>query len=102
MLLGQWEKKNENLVSKNECGEISDEKGEMNLGFEIKKAEIARKEMTVKQEERECKYEEPNARVRIFEARNWILFVNQNVMSIIRFYTGSVKFTIGWLDRMTK
>ena len=38
--------------------------------------------------------------VDVFEVRNWIHFINQNVMSIVRFYSGPVKFTLGWLDRM--
>ena len=36
----------------------------------------------------------------VFEARNWIQYVNQNVMSIVRFYSGPVKFTLRWLDRI--
>ena len=36
----------------------------------------------------------------VFEARNWIHYINQNVMSVIRFYSGPVKFTIERLDRM--
>ena len=39
-------------------------------------------------------------RVEVFETRNWIHFINQNVMSVIRFYSGPVKFTLGWLDRI--
>ena len=38
----------------------------------------------------------------MFEARNWIHFINQNVMSDIRFYSGPVKFTLGWLDRIDR
>ena len=29
-------------------------------------------------------------------------FINQNVMSVIQFYSGPVEFTIGWLDRIDK
>ena len=29
-----------------------------------------------------------------------IEYINQNVMSVIRFFSGPVKFTLGWLDRM--
>ena len=45
---------------------------------------------------------EPMMRVEVCESRNWILFINQNVMSVVRFYSGPVKFTIGWLDRIDK
>ena len=38
----------------------------------------------------------------VFEARNWIQYINQNVMSVIRFFSGPVKFTLGWLDRMDR
>ena len=31
---------------------------------------------------------------------NRIHFINQNVMSVVRFYSGPVKFTLGWLDRI--
>ena len=48
------------------------------------------------------KLEEPTRRVDVFEARNWIQFINQNVMSVIRFFSGAVKFTIGWLDRVDR
>ena len=41
-------------------------------------------------------------RVEVFEARNWIHFINQNVMSVVRFFSGPVKFTLGWLDRMDR
>ena len=46
------------------------------------------------------KLEEPTKRVDVFEARNVIHFINQNIMSVIRFYSGPVKFTLGWLDRI--
>ena len=71
------------------------------LGFEMKKGEVERKEMMVKLEERiHEKLEQPTKMVETFEARNWIHFINQNVMSLIRFYSGPVKFTLGWLDRI--
>ena len=38
----------------------------------------------------------------LFEARKGIQFINQNVMSVVRFYSGPVKFTLGWLDRVDK
>ena len=38
----------------------------------------------------------------VFEAKNWINLVDQNVMSVIRFFSGPVKFTLGWLGRMDK
>ena len=48
------------------------------------------------------KLEEPARMVEVFETRNWIHFINQNVMSVIRFYSVTVKFTLGWLDRVDK
>ena len=73
------------------------------LGFEMKHGEVERKEMMRKLEERIGeKLDEPMKRVEVFEARNWIHFINQNVMSVIRFYSGPVKFTLGWLDRICK
>ena len=38
----------------------------------------------------------------VFEARNWIHSINQNVMSVIGFYSGPVKFALGWLDRIDR
>ena len=38
----------------------------------------------------------------MFETRNWIYFINQNVMSLVRFLSGPVKLTLGWLDRMDR
>ena len=56
-----------------------------------------------KLEERiKMKLEEPTRRVESFESRNWIQFVNRNIMSVVRFYSGPVKFTLGWLDRIDK
>ena len=46
------------------------------------------------------KLEEPTRRVETFESRNWIHFINQNVMSVVRFSSGPVKFMLGWLDRV--
>ena len=57
--------------------------------------------MMVKLEERiKEKLEEPTNRAQVYEARNWIQVFNQNVMSAIRFYSGPVKFTLGWLDNI--
>ena len=71
------------------------------LGFEMKKGEIDRKVMIAKLEERiKDKLEEATGRVDSFESRNWILYVNQNLMSVVQFDSGPVKFTLGWLDRM--
>ena len=71
------------------------------LGFQMKKGEVEGKEMMTKLEERiREKLDEPTKRVDVFEARNWIQYVNQNVMSVVRFYSGPVKFTLGWLDRI--
>ena len=73
------------------------------LGFEMNRGEVERNEMMAKLEERIGeKLEEPTKRVEVFEARNRIQFVNQNIMSVIRFYSGPVKFTLGWLDRIDK
>ena len=72
------------------------------LGFEIKKGEVYRKEMMKVLEGRIKKLEEQTWRVEVFEVRNLIQFINQNVMSVVRFYSGPVKFTLGWLDRMDK
>ena len=69
----------------------------------MKKGEVVRNEMTTKLEEKIVeKLEEPTRRVGVFEARNWIQLINQNIMSVIRFYSGPVKFTLGWLDRMDR
>ena len=48
---------------------------------------------------------EPAQRVDVFEARNRTHFINRNIMSVIRFYSGPVKFTLGRLfmtDRMIR
>ena len=71
------------------------------LGFEMKKGEDDIKEMLVKLEERiKEKQDEPTRRVDVFEARNWTQYMNHNIMSVIRFFSGPVKFTLGWLDRI--
>ena len=73
------------------------------LGFEMKKGDIDKKGMMKRLEERiKEKLEEPTRRVEVFEARNWVQYVNQNIMSVVRFYSGPVKFTLGWLDRIDK
>ena len=65
----------------------------------MKKGEVDRKLMMTKLEERvRDKLEEPMKRVEVFEAKNLIQYVNQNIMSVIRFFSGPVKFTLGWLD----
>ena len=71
------------------------------LGFEMKKGEVARNGMMMRLEEmlRE-KLEEPRTRVEAFKAKNLIRYVNKNITSVVRFYSGPVKFTIGWLDRV--
>ena len=71
------------------------------LGFQMKKGDVEGKEMMEKLEERIMeKLDLPTKRVDVFEARNWIQYINQNVMSVVRFYSGPVKFTLGWLDRI--
>ena len=69
----------------------------------MRNGEVARKEMLKKLEERiREKLDEPRKRVDVFETRNWAHFINQNVMSVVRFYSGPVKFTLGWLDGIDK
>ena len=71
------------------------------LGFEMKRGEVDRNEMMSKLEQRIVeKLQEPSKRVEVFEMRNRVHFINRNVMSVIRFYSGPVKFTIGLLDMM--
>mgnify|MGYP004562331249 CR=1 FL=1 len=73
------------------------------LGFDMKKGEVERNEMIVKLEERIAeKLQEPASRVDVFEMRNWVHFINQNIMSLVRFYSGPVKFTLWWLDKMDR
>ena len=67
-----------------------DERTYKYLGFEMMKGEVARKAMMERLEMRiSDKLEDPTKRVEVFETRNWIQYVNQNVMSVKRFYTGS-------------
>ena len=47
------------------------------------------------------KLEEPIQRDDVFEARNRKQFINQNVMSVVWFYSGPVKFTSGGLTEST-
>ena len=71
------------------------------LWFEMKTGEVDRNEMMAKLEQRIVeKLQEPSKRVEVFEMRNRVHFINRNVMSVIRFYSGPVKFTIGLLDMM--
>ena len=59
--------------------------------------------MMRKLEERtRVKLDERTRRVEVFETMNRIQFINQNVMSVVRFYSGPVKFTLGWLDRIDR
>ena len=37
-----------------------------------------------------------------FESRNWIHFINQKIMSLVRVFSGPIKFTLGWLDRIDR
>ena len=48
------------------------------------------------------KLDEPTKRVRVFEARNWVHFINQNVISVIRFYSGRSSSPSGGLTEWTK
>ena len=69
----------------------------------MKKGEVDMKEMLDRPEERiRDKREEQTKRVEENEARNWIQFINQNVMSVIRFYIAPIMFTLVWLDRMAR
>ena len=73
------------------------------LGFDMKKGEVVKKEMMDELEQRiKEKLTEPTRRVEVFESRNWILLINQNIMSLVRFFSGPVKFTLGWLDRVDR
>ena len=56
--------------------------------------------MTQKLEQRiQEKLNEPTKRIVMFE-KNWVLYINQNVMGVVRFYSGPVKLTLAWLDRI--
>ena len=80
-----------------------DERTYKYLGFEMKKGEVDRKEMMkVLEGQIKEKLEEPTRRVEVFAARNWIHFINQNIMSVVVFYSGPVKFTLGLLDRVDR
>ena len=68
----------------------------------MRKGEVDKKMMKRLEERIREKLEEPTRRVGVFEALNWIQFINQNLMSVVRFYSGPVKFTIGWLDRIDR
>ena len=72
------------------------------LGFEMKKGEVVKNEMmdTLEQRIKE-KLAEPTKMVEVFESRNWTQYVNQNIMSIVRFYSGPAMFTSGGLTELT-
>ena len=71
------------------------------LGFEMRNGEIDRREMTKRLEERiREKLDEPTKMVEVFEAKNWVKFINKNIRSVIWFYSGLVKLTLGGLDRV--
>ena len=54
----------------------------------MKKGDVEGKEMMTKLEERiRDKLDLPTMRVEVFEARNWIHFINQDVMSVVRFFS---------------
>ena len=46
------------------------------------------------------KLEEPTRRVGVFEIRNRVHFIDQNAMSVVRFFSGPFKFTLVLLDRV--
>ena len=73
------------------------------LRFEMKKGDVNGEVMTRRIEERiEDKLKEPAQRVEVFKAKNLTQLINQNIMSVVRFYSGPVKFTLGWLDRIDR
>ena len=50
--------------------------------------------MMTKLEERIMeKLKEPTKKVEVIESRNWVQYINQNIMSVVRFYSGPVKLT---------
>ena len=72
------------------------------LGFEMKNGEVDRKLMMAKLEERvRDKLEEPMKRVEVFEAKNRIHYINQNIMSVIRFFSGPSSSPSGGLTGWT-
>ena len=73
------------------------------LGFEMMKGEVERKVMMKELEERIYeKLQEPTKKVQVFETRNWIHYINQNVMSVIRFYSGPSSSPSGGLTGSTR
>ena len=62
--------------------------------------------MTNKLEERiKAKLKERTLRVGTFESWNWIQFINKNIMIVVRFHSGPVKFILGlldWIDKMVR
>ena len=48
------------------------------------------------------KLDKPTKSVEVFESRSRILFINQNVTSVVRFFSWPVQFTFRWLDRIDK
>ena len=49
-----------------------------------------------------AKRDEPSKRVDAFETRNWIHFINQNVMSVVRFDSGPSSSPSGCLTGSTR
>ena len=68
----------------------------------MKKGQVDKKMLRKLEEKIKDKLESATRRVDVFESRNWIQYVNQNVMSLVRFYSGPVKLTLGGLDRIDK
>ena len=58
------------------------------IEFEMRKGEVERNETMRRLEERILKHEEPTMRVDVFEAINWIHFIDESVMSVVRFHRG--------------
>ena len=71
------------------------------LGFEMMKGGVERNETMSKLEERiKEKLDEAAKIVEVSETRNRIQYINQNSTGVVRFYSGTLKFALGWLDRI--
>ena len=81
-----------------------DESTDKYLGFEMKRGEIDMKQMMMKRLEERIKekLEEPTRRVGSFESRNWVQYVNQNVMNVVRFFNRPSGSPSGGLTETTR
>ena len=71
------------------------------LWFKMKRARLTERKRRKAGDRIKEKLEEPTGRVDVFETKNWIHCINQNIMSIVMFYSGPVKFTLGGLTEST-